>query len=378
MKSGIVHKLAVGSCLMATAGGVAYGSGCPAVMDAVWQAGVTAASTSVSAAIVTATETISAARVVNSQLVQSALRVLTKQIDTSSDKMAVAQLSSRQAASAFASEMADRKAVFQTTMEYSPLTGQGYDPCGELNRTKRLAVAIGEANSSMSTRVLREIDAAPGRVVADPGSVVAKRLSDARSTYCTADEAKAGVCSSPGSLAGKDRDAAHFFTSYPVGSPEAEAKNAMVNNMFGVPPAAPKPDVAQTPTGQSFYSSKRNYDTFRSIAQASFKAIQSWTESRPGGDGQDSVLDAISKKVATYAGGDNYQAWEQQLAAQSEHGLLVEYAKKRAFLLYISNLEYQQFERIEANVAALTALRARDAAVDRDPMKAQVGAKRVQ
>lgn len=373
-----LRKVAVGVCMFASAGGVAYGYGCPAVVDEIWMAGVTAANMSVSAAITAATETISYWRVYNMQRVMSGIRVLTKQVRVSSEKMSAADLASKQASAAFDGEIADRKAVFETTMEYNPVTGQGYNPCSELERTKKIAVAIGEANNSMQERVLREIDAAPGRVVGDVGAVVSKRLEDARGVYCTADEARAGVCSAPGTLAGRDRDSGHFFTSYAVGTPEAEAKNAMLNNMYGVPQVAPTGDTAKSPAGQSFYAAKREYDAFRSISQATMKAIQSWTESRGvAGNTIDSVMDAIGKKVATYAGGENYPEWEKQLTSQSEHGLLVELAKKRAFQLYMSNLEYQQFEHIETNVAALVAMKARDLPSDLEGARSRAGAQKV-
>jgi len=374
-----IRKSALAVCLFGASSGVALGVGCPAVIDGIWQAGITASGTSISAAVTTAAESIASARVVNTQWVQSALRVLAKQIEVSGDKISVAELSSKQASAAFASELANRKAVYQTTMEYSPSSGQGYDPCGEVTRTQRIAVAIGEANSSVQERVLKEIDAAPGRVIGNQATVVAKRLVDARTTYCTEDEAKAGVCSAPGAMAGKDRDAAHFFTTYQVGTPEAEAKNAMLNNMYGVPPVAPTGDAAKSPTGQSFFATKRSYDAFRSISQATMKSIQSWTESRgSSGNALDSVLNTISKKVATYSGGENYKDWENQLAAQSEHGLLVELAKKRAFQLYMHNLEYQQFELIEANVAALVALKSSGQSGGAEGAQARAGSLKVQ
>jgi hypothetical protein len=220
----------------------------------------------------------------------------------------------------------------------------------------------------MKEKVIREIDASPGRFVTDQGAVVAQRLKDAKTLYCTADEAKAGLCGTAGAEAGKDVDAANFFTSYNQTSPENAAKSAMLNNMYGVPYQAVSKDVMATPQGRSFLDAKRTEDAVRSVSQASLKSIQSWTESKgDSSNPSDSVLTTLAKKVNTYAGGDGYSDWELSKASQSERGLLVEYAKMMAAELYMLNADYQQQERVEAIVASLLALQQRAAAMQRGP-----------
>jgi len=353
------QKSTVCGVLLAVSG-VATAAGCPAVVDSIWMLAINAAGTTIGAGVTGLVETVSSTRVLNLQRVQSSLRVLAKQIDATSNKQTAVEIGAKQATSSVMADLYQRKAVFTTMLDYNRLTGQGFDPCGELTRSQNIAVAMGEANSDMREKVLRELDAAPGRMVKDQSAVVSQRLKDASNLFCTADEVKAGVCSTKSAMAGKDVDASHFFTSFHNQSEQGAAKSALLNNMYGVPHQAPPKEAANSAAGQSFFDAKRNEDAVRSVSQASMKAIQSWTESRGSGPNvSDSVLDALSKKVDTYSGGENYKAWEHNKLSQSERGLLVEYAKMKAAELYMLNVEYQQAERIEANMATLLALQVR-------------------
>ena len=354
-------KKSVACVTLASVCGVASGFSCPPVLDAVWQAAIVSASSTITAAVTAAGESIASANAFNMQRVLSAFKVAVKEISVTADKEIATDLNVRKAVSMAAADSSTRKAMFNAIMDFNPATGQGVDPCGELTRSQTMAVAMSEANNDMREKVLREVDNAPGSFVADQGAILAKRIADGKTKYCTADEVRAGVCSTAGALAGKDVDAASFFQSAPVSSDQAAAKSAMLNYMFGVPYVAPNRDSLASASGKSFLDAKRSEDAYRSISQASFKAIQSWTESRGTPDAQQpSVLDALAQKVGVYSGGDNYEAWEQGQASQTERGLLVQYAKMTAMELYLLHTEYQQTERIEANVAALYALRTRN------------------
>lgn len=362
------------SLAMVSVSGVAMGYGCPPVIDSIWGAGVLTAGSTISAAVTGLTESVASARYVNLEYILSAMRVLTKQVDITASKQNAVMIAAKQGGATYLAERSARKAIFNTTMEYNAATGQGFDPCGELRRSKDVAVSLGEANRDMSEKVIRELDASPGRLVMNVGAVVAGRLSAARENYCTKDEQGMGFCAQAGSLAGADVDGGNFFSSATQGGGKAAAKSAMLNHLFGLPYQALSKTAAKTPAGQSFLDAKRSEDAYRSVAQNSLKTIQAWTESRSNGSTQtESVMDALSKKVGTYSGGDNYGAWEKSKISQSEHGLLVEYAKMAAAELYMMNLEYQQSERVEANVAAWLALRSRALSVD-DTQVQRVGA----
>ncbi|WP_454727851.1 MULTISPECIES: hypothetical protein [Cupriavidus] len=367
----MLHK-AIASAVLLSASGLAAGWGCPAVMDSVWQTGVTASAQSVTAALNTLMQTYSETRSFNGLRVQSALKVLAQQINASSEKENAVNLGAKQGVASALADLAQREAVHNTMMDYNAATGQGFDPCGEVRRSQGVAVAVGEAARDMQDKVIREFDAAPGRVVKDMGPIFSRRLQQAKGIYCTASEAAAGLCASPGQSAGLDVDAANLFTSSDVNSPQTAAKSAFLNNLFGTPRSAISADTAKTPAGQSYLDAKRNEDAIRSVSQASFKSIQAWTERRGDGQAGQSVLDALQAKIGTYAGGDNYEEWAKSKASMSERGLLVEYAKMSATELYILDQTYQQAARMEALTAAMLALRARSTGGHTPPAPAAV------
>jgi len=355
-----VIRTAVASTLFVTSG-VAAAFSCPPVVDSIWMATLGTTAGSIDVALVGMLETVAAAKVIDMERVLSAIRVMVKQVEVASSQQGSADIQAKKSAAAYMMSLSSRKAIFNATLDYSGPTGQGFDPCGELARSKNMAIAIGEANRDMQEKVIREIDAAPGHFVADRAAVVSKRITEAQGLYCSPQEASMGLCKAPGAMAGKDTDAANFFTSAHVSAPQNGAKSALLNNMYGLPHQAIPKELAATPAGQSFLEAKRNEDAIRSVSQASMKSIQAMTEARGTGSAQsDSALDSISKKVGTYSGGDNYTDWEKNKMNQTERGLLVEYAKMTAAELYMLNTEYQQWERIESNIAAWQALRAKN------------------
>jgi hypothetical protein len=353
---------AIVSATLLTASGWAAGWGCPAVVDSVWQAGIASNAASITLSLNGMLQTYAEARALNGMRVQSALKVLAQQINASTEKEITVNMGAKQGVASVMADLSQREAVHATMMDYNAATGQGYDPCGEVQRSQGIAVAIGEAGRDMQDKLIREFDAAPGRVVKDKGPIFARRLQEAKGVYCTASEAAAGLCASPGQSAGLDVDAANFFTPSDVNAPQTAAKSAFLNNLFGTPRSAIAADTAKTPAGQAYLDAKRSDDALRSVSQASFKSIQSWTERRGDGPAGQSVLEALQAKIGTYAGGDNYEDWAKSKAAMSERGLLVELAKMSATELYMLDQTYKQAARMEGLTAAMLAARARGTA----------------
>jgi hypothetical protein len=354
-------KSVVGLTLLSFAGAV-VASGCPAVVDSVWQAGLSSASGTITAAINGMVNAIGAERTYNLQRVTGALKVLAEQINSSGNNSNQTVLSAKQAAASVQTDIYNFKAISKTLIDFDPVTGQGYNPCNEEQLSKNIATALGEASNDMQEKVIREIDAAPGAFVPDRGAVVAARIKADQSLYCTPAEAKSGLCSTPGTMAGKDTDASNFFTTAQGGTPQDNAKSALLNNMFGLPYPAIPASAASTPAGQAFLDQKRTTDAIGSVAQASLKSVQAWTSSNSNAGGStdnQSVLDALSSKVDTYSGGGDYDNWAATQASQSERGLLIELAKMEALELQMGYMEYQSDERKEATEAARLAMYAK-------------------
>ncbi|WP_432263042.1 hypothetical protein [Cupriavidus sp. TMH.W2] len=361
-KPNLIQKAIVSASLL-TASGMAAGWGCPAVVDSIWQAGIAASATTVSGSLAAMLESYAASRTLNGMRVQSALKILAQQINVSTEKDTTVNLAAKQGLSSVMADLSQREAVHNTMLDFNASTGQGFDPCGEVRRSQSVAVAIGEAATDMQTKVIRELDTAPGRVVKDQAPIYARRLQDAKGIYCTAAEAAAGLCASAGQYAGFDVDASNFFASADANSPQTTAKNAFLNNIFGAPRSAISAETAKTPAGQAYLEAKRSEDAIRSVSQASLKGIQAWTERRGDGEAGQSVLDALQAKVGTYAGGDNYEEWAKSKAAMSSRGLLVELAKMEATGLNMLYETYQAAGRTEALTAAWLAASTRTGGV---------------
>jgi hypothetical protein len=320
-----------------------------------------AAESSVSSGITAMVNAIGLEQSQNLMRVTGALKVLAEQINTSGNNSNRALLGVKQASASVQSDIYTFKTMSQTMMDFDPITGQGYNPCGEETLSKNISTALGEASNDMQEKVIREIDAAPGAFVPDRGAVIAQRMKDASNLYCSAGEAASGLCSSPAPMAGLDTDGANFFSSAAGGTAQSNAKSALINNMFGVPYTALPASAATTAAGAAFLDQKRSQDAVNSVAQASLKSIQSWTEARSntgGATDSQSVLDALSSKVDTYSGGGDYDNWAATQATQSERGLLIELAKMMALDLNMEYMEYQSVERREASEAAQLALHA--------------------
>ncbi|TKC90171.1 hypothetical protein FAZ69_08470 [Trinickia terrae] len=355
-----LKKTVAGMTLLSFAGVVAA-SGCPAVADSIWEEGMVAAGGAMTSAITGMVNAVSAERSYNLQRVTGALKVLAEQINSSANNSNSQLRSAKEAAASVQADIYNFKGISKALFDYGPRTGQGYNPCVEQDRSKNLNVALGEASNDMQEKVIREIDAAPGAFVPDRGVAIAQRMRDAANLYCTPGDAAAGLCSAPGPMAGKDLDASNFFASAPGGSTQSNAKSALLNNLFGLPAVALPASAVATPVGQAFLDQKRTSDAVNSVAQASLKSIQSWTEARSstgGATDNQSVLDALSSKVDTYAGGADYDNWAAAQTSQSERGLLVELAKMEALDLSMGYMEYQSEERREAAAAAKLALMA--------------------
>lgn len=356
-------KIVCGVTLFCTAG-TAVACGCPAVADGVWMAGHQVAELGLKTAIAGMVQAINAQETLNTERIISALKVQTKQIALNGEKEAANASQSMQALATTVIAQ-DQAIQIQKVMEdFGNSTGQGYDPCGEQAKARYITAAY--ANSTDVVDEIRStVDTAPG-VYKDPVQTRAQRLSEHRALFCTPSEVSAGLCSTVGPKAGASLSFATMFQPSAVGDDTEKAKNAFVNNVFGLPDAPIDSRFANMPETQAYMRDKMKRDGMRSIAATSFKSIQSMSAADPASAASatnnngfvagTSFLDALSAKVDQYAGGADYRRWEQSQAVQSERGLLVNLAKMNALKLYMTSVEYDQYERMEANLAALLAV----------------------
>ena len=340
---------------------------CPVVVDSIWQLAITTAVTTLVNEVIGRVTGTSNSNATNERKIMSALKVQTKQISVSADKEAA---NTSQVMQALSTTVIAQETAFQVQKvmeDFGASTGQGFDPCGE--QVKSRAVAAGYADSTNVVNMVRGVDAAPG-VYKNRGTTLAVRVSEHKANFCTTDEKNAGLCTTVGANAGASLTFSTMLQTARVGDIEDRAKNAFVNHIFGLPDQPLDANRANTPEGLAYVRDKMMRDGFRSISMTSLKAVQAMgTSAAAGGastadnDGHvadQSFLEAVKTKVDQYAGGAKYKQWEVSLTTQSERGLLVNLAKMSAFKLYMTAVEYDQYERMEANLAGLLAIENRN------------------
>lgn len=210
--------------------------------------------------------------------------------------------------------------------------------------TSRVARAELEAKISLPGRYRTEIEAVGGRY-ADPAVAVRAREELHRSQFCTQSEADAGVCSL-GKIPGGDVNAALLFGT-DVSTDAQAAKNAVINNLVGLPDAPIPSAVAKSAEAQSYLLAKKRKDSFLAWAAYSLKSIQSDNEK---------VAPLLNERVGMYFGTAKAAEWAKSQASQAPRGLLVDMVKIAGLDLKISERRLWQNLRTEANLASLVDL----------------------
>lgn len=350
--------VAVGICMVANfASYQVYAAvpACPPVITPVWEYAMNAAGKAIKGSLVAHYNALDLQWEANLKLLRGAIQILTKQVQVSAQKQADTIRVATQSQAEYQTELAVSRETFDAMLDYGYM-GQGSDPCLDQYQVTAVNGAINNAEANVATSVNGSISAAPAKYHPNPGASQATQASDIKSKYCSTELQSSGYCSTASANPNIDVSATNFFTITPSGGAKDDAKNQMINYIYGRPDAQPPKNVATLPDTASYMNAKREQDAFRSLSALSFKTIQSWTAINNTGE---SVIGAIDKKVQRYSGGDGYEEWRKSIAVQRERGLLIEYAKMKAFELQMASLEYEQMERTEALVAGINALEAR-------------------
>lgn len=339
-----------------------FAAGCPAVVDSIWLAAISSGISMLVNGVMGMVTGIGDQLKINEQRLISALKVQTKQIAASAEKESANTVQTMQgvANAMIAQDVA--VLVQKVSEQFGTKTGQGYDPCGE--QAKSRSIVGGYIPTVNVSTAVRALDTGPG-VYKSPEVALSTRLAEHKKLFCSQSEKEAGMCSAVGPLASASLQFSTMFTSSDVSDDMTKAKNAFVNHIFGLPDHQIPADKAKTSEGTVMMRSKMIGDGYRSIGATSFKAVQAMFTAdasatngtnNNGGIPTQGFADALSAKIDQYTGGKDYARWEQSLTVQSERGLLVNLAKMSATKLYATAVEYDQYERMEANLAALLAM----------------------
>lgn len=347
-KRAIVVTAVAGSLLVS---GVAYGAlygGGPAEA---WTIGMVSALTS---AVVAQLAALQALFMAQSQLrfeqLISAVAVATKQEGVSANQVVDATRNAGQTLVNAVRAQRINDATVRAYLDYSPTTGQGYDACGTIMRNRTLDRAFDEAPGS-ARRLVSQLDAAPGKMVQSRVSAMANRLDMHRSKFCTPSEASADLCTL-GTIPGGDTNAGLLFTGVSAGSDEALARKAFIQNVVGDPDEKISSDAGKSPAGQAYLFEKNRKDSLLSIPAYSLAMIDANNTRTDEFEGK-SPNEMMKLRVNQYFGGKEAQQWSSSMAAQTTRGLIVEATKMAGLEVWMRHKQYEQGQRLEANLAAL-------------------------
>lgn len=299
-------------------------------------------STSLVASVGAAGGSIVANDEMQTERIISAMKVMTKQTQTSGEQYVSAAIEAEKSMASVNKDLADKELMDKVLLDFS---SQGYDPCGQSAATKQLAVAEQRTQSSIIQRVRTEIEAGGGRY-ANVSAALQARDKQHQNLFCTQDEVDAGMCSSVGKVPGGDSNAALIFAT-DTSADVVAAKNAVINNIIGLPDSPLSPSAAATPEGQSYMMEKKRKDSFLAFAAYSLKSIQTENEQ---------YRKQMDDRIGQFFGTDRATAWAKDQAGQSARGVLVDLLKIQGLQLKVREQRIKQNLRTEANVAALLEL----------------------
>lgn len=335
-----LRKVVVALGFLGASGTVAWAScgGTEALVNL--SAGTTAATTT--ASLASAASTLIAIDTAEASVIVSALKILSKQIDSSTEKMAATTVSAEQSMAAVAKEIADKEMIDKIVVDY---TSQGFSPCDQSEATRRMAQTEAAVVASIPRRISAEVEAGGGKF-ASAADALRMREERHQSLFCTQAEVDSGACSSVGKIPGGDTNAALLFSS-DTSQDVVAAKNAVINQITGLPDNPISRDAANTPEGVAYLMEKKRKDAFLAWPIYSLKTIQAENEAFK------QVMDA---RVGQYFGTPQAMEWAKSQASQAPRGLLVDLVKIQGVSLKIAERRLKQNMRMEANLAAMLEL----------------------
>lgn len=287
----------------------------------------------------------------------SSLKVVTSQVSLAAKMQIKAQQSISTAEASALSYLESSKQQLEVFRQFSPQTGQGADPCGQMKRQKA-AIAAATYVSGQAAEYLQDIKNRYGDVDSQAKQLLKQRME----FFASADEQKLNnapaastVIDNKGNqieLAAADTNAATLFA-------EAEdervrvAKKAFISYLSGPPDVPLAKSQLNSNAGRQYLYAKARKDAMLSVGQSSLARVAS--EYDPNHEiGEQSMMGTLSDVVGTYFGVASaavHQAW----TSQSERGLALDALKMSSAALAVEVNQLEQAQRIEALVAALVA-----------------------
>ncbi|WP_240158384.1 hypothetical protein [Pantoea sp. Tr-811] len=241
-------------------------------------------------------------------------------------------------------------AMAKAYLDFNGATGQGFDPCGTVAKNKSMDIAFTTMAAKAKVAV-GSLDASPGRLVPSTAQAMQQRLKEHRDKFCSAAEADAGLCTLS-TLPGGDTNAALLFEPADENSLTTEARTAYIQHVMGPPDEALSKAAGATPAGEAYMAQKNRKDSLLSVPAYSLSMINA-ANTRSTEFGGKSPNEVLKLRVNQYFGGKEAAQWSGNMARQTQRGLLVEAAKMGGLEVWIHQQQYEQNQRLMANLATL-------------------------
>lgn len=320
--AGLALALAVGSSSAAQAQFCVIGS------DETWLGQFATSKAAMIARTLLLGTNVSLARALTAENVISATKVFTKQVSADGSRTQAMVRGTQEANAATLIEQVRAERLVSIKEQYGYDTGQGVKACETVSMLSGVNTALGFTQDGASQSMTR-LDVRPG--APSPGADAVKVRLDPT----TAD---ASVLLQPG-------------VSF-------DKKDKAIQQLAGMPPVKPSPQIAQTSEGAMMMLKARRIEALRSPALVSLEAVR--TQSDLSGHAfqpsNQSLVEYLNMIIDQYGGGPNHEAWAAGVAAQSESGLLRELARLRAMSLRLRQFQSEQQARLAAINAAMLAL----------------------
>lgn len=293
----------------------------------------------------------------------AALKVVSTQVSTAAKAKIKAQQSVAEAELSAMALLESTKAQMKVFQDYSPQTGQGINPCFQLE-SQKAALAATDFVASKSAELRKAVEAAAGRF-GDQQAYAAKLLATRFSMFTSPDEEKLGYGKAAGeavttsgeriSLAGADTNAGILFVESTDPRVEA-AKRQYLSYLAGSPDSAITKEMASSGSGSQYLDTKNRKDAAMSVGlhAVSNVAAEYSVNEEAGGL---SRMSAMSNVVGMYFGETAKEMW-RGWTAQSERGLQVDALKMASATLAMEVDQLAQSQRIETLLGTWLALEA--------------------
>lgn len=262
-------------------------------------------------------------------------------------------------------------------LDYSDWFGQGYRPCTVQPERMLITNRAAALDEERRVRSQSEVWNAPGKY-GNRAAAINPMVTE-HWDFCTPDQVTSGLCPSVGEYPGADLTVATMFEPTMENEPLYRAKVAFVNNIMGLPDQALPAGAEKQASSQAYAQAKAQKDAVLSPALATFKDLQltsSGVQTAHGGNSTPLSVQ-FEAQVKRYAGNaPEYDAWVKVLSAQRQRGVMIEYLKVKALDLAIQQEQYRQYERMEAQLAALVALEVRTGGASEKAERAAESARR--